>query len=581
MRWPWQKRDNRQVAAPAAPVVDVEAVARAAAEDASKATAEAVLRVIYGSSPMPGIPDANKQHALYAFDNPIVYATPQAPTRRPMSPVTVQTMRQLADNYDVLRSCIQHLKREVAAVPLSIVAKDQKDKLPATAARIKEAEAWFATKGGLGGRGTMRADFEGRIIEDLSVVGAAALYYTNDRKGRPLSVEPVDASTIRPRVDAYGWPGPGEERYEQWILGLKVAGFTAEEMTYQGLPTNSVTYSPYYKSPVEWLIHVVNSALRADQWNRDWLTDGTSVNDTICLPENWTQAEVQSYSAFWDAMLAGDTKGRNKTKFLPAGSSKLGSNTRKDQDFQEFELWLLRRTCALMGVQPASIGFAGEQYKVSQSDSMESTSAFGVGIILAYLDTLYNDILERREYDDLIVTHVSAREEKAEERAKRNQILVSAGIKTPNEARQDEGLDPLPDGDVLIVAGIAQTLDALINPPAPVAAPAPCEKPGAGEDGEEHGDKQAQRAALAQWERKAINRLRNKQSPAARFESAAVAVPVREYIEARLGRCNSAVSVRSVFREAASLDTQDIDERGSWSARFDAELRALTDAPAT
>lgn len=55
----------------------------------------------------------------------------------------------------------------------------------------------------------------------------------------------------------------------------------------------------------------------------------------------------------------------------------------KDQDFQEFKLWLQGRTCALMGVPPESLGFAGDQYaEVSFGVSAHGELLWAVGSLI-------------------------------------------------------------------------------------------------------------------------------------------------------------------------------------------------------
>lgn len=464
MNWPWQR--------PPAPTVDPAELVRAAVREATApllASQAELQRQLLALAPGPPAPTLQgpPPHPAYALDHPFWYVTPQAPQSRRGTLLNTDTLRRLADTYDVLRSCIDHLKREVAAVPLQIVAKDDSDKSEWTKKRVAEASAFFEMEGGLGDPGEWRETFEARAIEDIQVIGAVAVFLESTLGGQVRSAVLLDAATIRPRVDAYGWPPAHEAAYEQWVEGLVVASFRREELLYQGL--RPVTHNPYFRSPVEYLVLVIESALRADDWNRAWLTDGTTVDDLIALPENWSPTQISQWAEYWDALLAGDTKQRRKTKFIPAGSQKVSSHSRHEQDFQEFELWLLRRTCAMMGVQPASIGFAGEQYKVSQEASIETTSAFGAGPLLRWRKALYDYLLRRNGFDDLEARNVVSGEDRALERAQRNQILVTSGIKTINEARAEEGLDPLPDADVLLING--RPLEQVVAPPEPPIAP--------------------------------------------------------------------------------------------------------------
>lgn len=486
------------------------------------------------------------KHPIYGYDYPYRSYTPMAPTRRPDSPVTVSTLVKLADTYDVLRDCIQHLKREVTAVPIEISVKDGKTPSGRAEERIAKAMNFLSRKGGIGGIGVSRSEFEGKLLEDLLVIGAAAVWYHPTVGGSVYQCLAIDAATIRPASDAYGFPA--DPPYEQWIQGMKTGDYDYSQLSYTGLPINANSRSLYYKSPVEWLINVVNSALRADQWNREWLVSGNTPADMIAMPPEWSPDQVIQWADYWDSKLSGETKERVKTKFLPAGSQKVGSNTRKDQDFQEFELWLLRRTCACMGVQPASIGFAGEQYKVSQNDSMESTSAFGAGVILEWRKAFYDDLLERLGFPDLEVLNINAREEKIAERAQRNSTLVSGAIKTPNEARQDEGLEPIEGGDTLFISSTLRPLEQALEPPEPPAMPGA--KPTAANANEpDEDDKQDRAAALRLYEKKSINRVKAGKPAFCSFESEYL--PDAGAIAEALRGCNSIDDVREEFRKWA------------------------------
>lgn len=427
---------------------------------AAEAALEEVTRAI-ASSPMLGTPIPGEKPPaglpLYQFDRPIRYSTPQAPQRRPDSLVTLDTMRQLADTYDVLRSAVQHLKRELSAVPCEVVPRDQEADPKKFSKAIAEADAFFAPHGGLGGRGRRRSQFEAMWVEDVLVVGAACYYYRTTRGGKVYEVLPIDAATIRPRVDAYGWPGPGEARYEQWVYGVQVAAFEESEMTYDGLWP--VTHTPYFKGAVEWILSPAMTAMKADEWNRSWLTDGNTPSDLLAAPESWTPEQIQTFYEWFDSLHSGNIQQRQKTKFVPSGTSRLMTPSRKDQDFQEFEMWLLRRVCSVLGVHPAAIGYAGDQYAVTQENSMDATSAFGVGQLLEFRKARYDDILERLGFPELETKNITGQEEAAAERAERLTKLVAGGIFSPNEARAEEGKDPVDGGDVLLVSSQFVPLD--------------------------------------------------------------------------------------------------------------------------
>jgi Phage portal protein len=545
--------------------VDTEAlVARAAAgavaeykaaQEAANAAAreqmgqlEEILRAqnggIMGLPSIPTLGATGTPYKAYARDYPWNYTIPQAPSFKPGALLDTFTLRRLADQFDILRSVMLHLQRELCNVPIRIVAADDADKTERTKARIKEATAWFDVPGGLGGPGKRREHFEYMMVEDVLTIGAAAMLVTPTRGGGVYSIECIDAATIRARVDAYGWPGPGEDWYEQWVMGVKVRGFTREELVYDGL--HARTWTPYFASATEYLALTLFTSIKLDEWNRVWLTDGNEPGTSYSLPDNWTPNQVRD---FMDRFIqyAGDSVKRQQLRIWPGGT-KLVNQSRRDQEFSEFSMYLVRRVCSLFGVQPASIGYADQQYKSSQQDAMAATSEFGVTALLAFRAATYTDFLRRLGYPDLLCVNVVAQEEEASDRATRNAALVSGAIKTPNEARIEEGLDPMEGGDTLFVSTNLTPLELSLNPPMPETGPA-----GAESGGDQAAQSEAQQRldALRLWEKKALRRLKERGSAVVTFDHEALPHRLLNPIimQENLGECETPEQVRAVFAD--------------------------------
>lgn len=479
-------------------------------------------------------------HSVYGLDKPYIWFVPQPPTRKPLSLVTTDTLRQLADTYDVLRACINHLKREVATVPFKVVPKDAEDKTPATMRRCQIAQDLFGRRGPVGRSGKFYHHFEGSMLEDVMVIGASAIFHRYTLGEKWLYCDTIDASTIRPILDSWGWqPEEGEPAFEQWIYGVATGRYTARDMTYDGL--DAVTWSPYYKSPVEYLVRVINRALYADLWNEGWLVDGNTPSDLIALPEAWSKEDVLSYAQYWDAMLKGNIGNRQGTRFVPGGSQRVGNPSRKDQDFGEFELWLLKRTCSIMGVQPASIGYSGDQYKVTQDESMNATTQFGAGVLLSYRKRQLDDILERAGFSDLeAVDDRGGDDPKAQKlRAELGEVLIRSGQRTINEVRQEAGYEAIEGGDELLVL---TTIGPLGETPEP--------QPSKQDPTDKQDPNASVRADLARWERKAITRVRSKGCGAVPFASEHIPAPVAQSLSEALTSAFTIDEVRAAFRAA-------------------------------
>jgi hypothetical protein len=446
--FPWLSRSEHEALIARAVSEANDQAAKQAREMISTAVAEATAetRAQMVQQIMPALTQVAGNHTSYALDNPIWYTTPASPKRKAQQILSVDDCRRLADGFDVLRLPIQQLKREVAAQPIRVVARDAKDDSSATIKRINRASQFFATAGGNGAVGTPRQTFEKAWIEDLLVTGCFAINRTYSG-GKLVEQSAIDAGTIRPRVDAFGW-ADDPYRYEQWIQGICVAQFREEDLYYGGLDPRS--WTPYYISPIEWLFAPIMAGMAADSWNRTWLTDGNAPGDDIfTLPADLNPDQVRTYISIFDEILSGNTLERRKSRFLPSGSERLQIGSRRDMEFQEFEMWILRRVYAMFGVQPASAGFAGEQYKSSQEGSQESTTQFGAGAIQNIRKELYDDTLDRMGFGDLEVVDHADDEEDFATTASSVTALKAAGLISTNEARRRLGYEPVQGGDDL------------------------------------------------------------------------------------------------------------------------------------
>ena len=383
----------------------------------------------------------------WAMNDPRRFRDYADPRTRPYSAVSVDTLRMLARSYDVLAACITHLKSEVIKVPVKVVARDHRDTSEATRRAVEAANTFFGPRGGLGGTGVKRAEFEGRMLDDVLIIGAGALFLDYEtigamRDGNPDNVIAIDASTIRPLISAYGFaPAAHEAAYEQVVQGQQVATFLGSELIYEGLPIFAQTNTPYFLSAVELLAMTIFTALKSDEWNRTWLTDGNVPDRLIKAPKEWTPDQIREYAQYFDDLLSGDLRARHKVRIVPEGTE-MTEQTRKDADFQQFEWWLRDRTCSVMGVNPASIGHHSRQYQDSQSAAMDATVEGRVAQLREWRRSLYDDLLERKGWGFLQVVDDVAREEDARARAERHEIEIRSGLRTVNETRREDGLEP-------------------------------------------------------------------------------------------------------------------------------------------
>jgi hypothetical protein len=294
------------------------------------------------------------------------------------------------------------------------------------------------------------------------------------------------------------------------------------------------------------------AALASDKWNRQWLTTGDTPSDVFFLPPEWTPEEIETFALYFNQMLAGNTEKRRQTKFLPGVLANRQSLGRKDQDFEKFDLWLARRTAAIMGVQLSSIGFAGEQYKVSQESSNDLTSRLGTVSLLSMRKELYDSVLVDLGFGDLEIQDRVGPEESKTDLASRLFTSTQVAHKTVNEARLEDGLPPVPGGDVVLVP----SADGF----APLSVVSGLVSDGLDDEAEDVDDSgavtkrgsydQAQASALhdlQRWQRKCLSRFRDGKGALAPFLSDAIDPETKGRIGNALAGARNVEEIRKAF----------------------------------
>lgn len=365
--------------------------------------------------------------------------------------ISFETMRRFSVNHEVTRACINLRKRQIAGLEWDIVAteKDQTKVDKSATLSIKE----FIKN--LGGRGNGYRVFMDKFIEDLLVLDAVAEEKQKTVGNKLLTLLPIDAATIRLRVNESGaTPEPPEAAYVQVIRGQRTAELTTDEMIY--LCMNPRNDSPYGLSPLESLMIVITSSLKAGMYNLAYLTDGNIPEGFYTMPETWQPQQIKDFQEYFDAQLAGDETVTRRLKFMPQGDY-MPTTKPSDMAFQEFNDWLLKLTCAMFEVSPMDIGFApktglgGKGFSEEQSAISERK---GLAPLANFIEEFFTKIVqEELGYTDLKFQYTGLVEHDEKSIAEVNEILIRSGQRTINEIRTDEGLQPIEGGEKPFFAG--------------------------------------------------------------------------------------------------------------------------------
>ena len=360
---------------------------------------------------------------------------------RPNEPVGFATLRQLADGYDLLRLVIETRKDQVSRMVWSIRPRGRiRDD-----AKVDAITAFFLRPDGIHGW----ADWLRMLLEELFVIDAPTLYCRRDRAGRLTGLLPLDGSTIKPVIDAWGrTPQPYQDgdatiwptAYQQVLKGFPAVDYSVRDLIYR--PRNPRVNRAYGFSPVEQIVTTVNIALRRQLFLMDYFTQGSIPDSLIGVPDGWTPDQIASYQKYWDSYFSGDAGRRRRAKFVPGGVAKTFVQTKEPELKNAFDDWLARVACFAFSVSPGALvpqmNRATAEVQKAQADSE------GFAPILAWVKALIDDILATAlGAADLEFSWTPTETIDLQVQEQILASYTSRGILTLNEARAALGRDPL------------------------------------------------------------------------------------------------------------------------------------------
>lgn len=403
-----------------------------------------------GSTLPGGMPMGTKR---YSFDS-VTQNNNILSRKKPDSGVSFDTLRKFSVNHEISRAAINYRKRQLAGLEWDIVTAED-DQVKIDQSVQNELKTFFKN---VGGAGNKYRKFTNRVVEDLLVLDAVALEKQKTKGGGLYTLIPIDASTIRLRVaEDGGTPLPPEAAYVQVIRGQKTAEFTTEEMIYDMM--NPRSNSPYGLAPLESLLVIVSSSLKAGLYNLGYLTDGNIPEGFFGVPKEWTPQMIKDFQENWDAVMAGDAAATAKLKFAPEGSYQPAKKP-SDMAWEQFNDWLMKVTCALFDVQPSEIGFHPNKGGLGgagmASQSADTSDKKGLVPLAHFMEEVFTDIIQNElGHPELKFSYKGLTEKDEKLEAEINQIKINSGQATINEIRTSDGLDPdpSPQADQLMIVG--------------------------------------------------------------------------------------------------------------------------------
>src|SRR5271165_3224105 len=370
-------------------------------------------------------PDVKGRQFDYPFGANLNY------TPRSEGGISFAELRALADSLPLLRAVIETRKDQVAAQNFTVRARARAD-LPDEGARIDKALALLARPD----RRRSFGDWLRMLLEDLLVIDAATIYPRYDRGGNLYSLDVIDGATIKPLIGEDGRsPEAPDPAWQQVLHGVPAADFSADELLY--LPRNVRAHRLYGMSPVEQVALTVNIALRREAATLDYYRTGSSPDAFATLPREWTSDQIRQFQDYFDALMSGNSARRRMLKFMPSDFKLIEARQPPLKDL--YDEWLARVICYAFSV-PATPFVAQVNRATSETMRMQATQE-GLVPLKTWIKSALDQVLQVCMGEpSLEFVWVGDDSIDPLQQAQTLNILVSAGIKTREEARAELGL---------------------------------------------------------------------------------------------------------------------------------------------
>ena len=396
----------------------------------------------------------------------------------PTKLVPFTTLRQTADQVDIIRRCLEVIKNKMNAMDWDIVLSDDaseriasdsgKDHVRAMAdAREKYTEDisrlrdfWEQPDKA---NGYTWQDWLNISLEDILVLDAWAIWPQKSIGGELYGFQLLDASTIKPLIDDRGMrPMAPNPAFQQILFGFPRSefmatneiedadgDFTADELAY--LVRNRRTWTVYGFSPVERSLPLADIYLRRQDWIRKEYTDGVTPELMMETDANFGNNPdlIRAYENIYNDDLAGQTAQRMRVRILPAGFKPIQFDGYGEKFKDVLDNYLITSICGHFGVLPSEIGFSGSgSLGASGLQAGETLSGESIGIAplanwlskqITNLSYTFLGMPRELEFKILAESKVDTEAE-----ARKMDIEMKNGNRTVNEARSQIGL-PLLD----------------------------------------------------------------------------------------------------------------------------------------
>ena len=336
--------------------------------------------------------------------------------------------------------------------------------------------------------------FTRKVIRDRLIFDAMTWEIVPDRKGKPFEFVAVDASTVRlavsphikekklsqeeftnirpfvsnmdaassfdyPRASINTDPSKTAAAYVQVWQGTIKRAFRENELCFAiANPRTDIRANGYGYSEIEQLINTITSQLWAEEYNRNFFKQGASPKGILNIRgENIAPEQLEAFRRAWTANVAG-VENSWRTPVLQSEEIQYVNmqSTNMEMEYSRWMEYLIKLVCSVYLIAPEEIGFSltsgGMQQPMVETNNewrLKASKDRGLRPLLKYYaDAINRSILDKID-DKFYLDFIGLDELTERERIELRQSQVQY-FRTVNEIRQDEDLEPLEDGDIVL-----------------------------------------------------------------------------------------------------------------------------------
>ena len=375
-----------------------------------------------------------------SFDYPVGVNVQFAP--RADEPVTFEQMRNLADEYYLLRIVIETVKDRICAKPWQFrVRANEGGRLRSAVrsdARVEKLTEFFR----MPDREHTWQKWLRSLLEDLLVIDAATLYPQRTKGGEIARLVVVDGATIKRVIDPMGLtPEPPAVAYQQVIKGVLAKDLTRDDLIY--MPRNVRPHKIYGYSPVEQVILIVNLAIRRTIHQLNYYTEGNVPEGFGFLPRDWSGEQLATFDRWFQSVTNGDLAERRRIQWIPDTARPI-QFSKTAELFDKGEEWLARVIAFAFSLSPAA--FVHQMNRATAEQSQDTAEEEGEVPIMNWVKDEINAMVQSPAFfnqPEIEFVWSDQPDVDALKQAQIDEIYLRNGVRTVDEIRERDGLQQL------------------------------------------------------------------------------------------------------------------------------------------